>query len=173
MDDRTRQLVAELQQHAPLDAKEQRDVALTLRYLTWLAAPFDPARDPTHVTASAIVFNPDGEVLVHRHKRLGILLQPGGHVEGTERPHDAAQRELHEETGVVAGDGTFVHIDIHQGPRGHVHLDLRYRFHTADHQVLTPAAGESRHVLFILAAQLARDTDASLQRAVRAAHLKD
>lgn len=101
----------------------------TLRLLDWLADPFARDADPTHVTASAIVVDPYGRVLLHRHVRLGIWIQPGGHVEPGEDVVTAAVRETLEETGVVArpvGDGTAIlHLDIHEGPLGHVHLDVR------------------------------------------------
>lgn len=39
-------------------------------------------------------------VLLVKHKKLGIWLAPGGHVEKNELPHSAAEREFWEETGV-------------------------------------------------------------------------
>ena len=69
-------------------------------------------------------------VLLHRHRRLGIWLQPGGHVEPDERPEDAALRETVEETGFRVrhpqGGPMLVHVDEHPGPDDHIHLDLRY-----------------------------------------------
>lgn len=41
-----------------------------------------------------------GRVLLHRHRRLGLWLPPGGHVEPNELPDDAARREVREEAGV-------------------------------------------------------------------------
>lgn len=40
-------------------------------------------------------------VLLHRHRKLGLWLPPGGHVEPNELPDDAARREVLEETGVA------------------------------------------------------------------------
>ncbi|MBP7768546.1 NUDIX domain-containing protein [Candidatus Woesebacteria bacterium] len=40
------------------------------------------------------------KVLLVKHKKLGIWLNPGGHVEADELPHHAAEREFFEETGV-------------------------------------------------------------------------
>ena len=42
-----------------------------------------------------------GRVLLHRHRKLGVWLPPGGHVEPHELPDDAAVREVLEETGYV------------------------------------------------------------------------
>lgn len=42
----------------------------------------------------------DGKVLLVKHKKLGIWLNPGGHIDEDELPHQAAEREFWEETGV-------------------------------------------------------------------------
>ena len=75
-----------------------------------LPQPFDQQADPTHITGSALILGPRG-VLLHRHKRLKMWLQPGGHLEARETPWQAALREAGEETGLqlewaeVAADG--------------------------------------------------------------------
>jgi len=40
------------------------------------------------------------KVLLVKHKKLGIWLAPGGHMEPNELPHQAAEREFWEETGI-------------------------------------------------------------------------
>lgn len=42
----------------------------------------------------------DHKVLLVLHKKLNIWLAPGGHLEAGELPHQAAEREVWEETGV-------------------------------------------------------------------------
>ncbi len=41
-----------------------------------------------------------GKVLLVKHKKLGIWLNPGGHIDDGELPHQTAEREFFEETGV-------------------------------------------------------------------------
>lgn len=50
-------------------------------------------------TAAGILIA-DGKVLLIKHKKLGLWLNPGGHIEPGELPHQAAEREFFEETGV-------------------------------------------------------------------------
>lgn len=52
-----------------------------------------------HFTASALIIN-DGKVLLLHHKKLGVWLYPGGHVEKNETPEQAVKREVKEETGL-------------------------------------------------------------------------
>jgi 8-oxo-dGTP pyrophosphatase MutT (NUDIX family) len=54
-----------------------------------------------HFTATTYVVN-DGATALHEHGRLGIHLPPGGHIERDELPHEAALREVREETGLEA-----------------------------------------------------------------------
>jgi ADP-ribose pyrophosphatase YjhB (NUDIX family) len=156
--------------HQPVDRLEQHSVALLQRYLNWLPEPFSETADPTHVTASAVVLTPNDRVLVHRHKRLGIYLQPGGHIDGNEMPEVAAARELHEETGVHLEAVRLVHVDQHQGPRGHVHFDLRYLFCLPSGITeFTPDIGESTDVRLMPLSWVQSTADSSLRRAVVAA----
>ena len=50
-------------------------------------------------TAAGVLIHKD-KVLLVKHKKLGIWLNPGGHIEVGELPHQAAEREFFEETGV-------------------------------------------------------------------------
>ena len=53
-----------------------------------------------HFTASGIVINEEGKVLLINHKKLGVWLYPGGHVEPHETPDETVIREIKEETGL-------------------------------------------------------------------------
>ncbi|MHB8219481.1 MAG: PhzF family phenazine biosynthesis protein [Acidimicrobiales bacterium] len=131
--------------HHPADARESASVTRFLAELSRLDHPCDESADPVHVTASGIVVGRRGTVL-HRHRRLGRWMQPGGHVDPGESPADAARRESEEETGLSLAHGPggprLVHIDVHEAANGHTHLDLRYLLVGSDDDP-APPPGES------------------------------
>ena len=55
-----------------------------------------------HFTATGFVFNESGEILMIKHKKLGVWLPPGGHIDENELPCKAVLREIYEETGITA-----------------------------------------------------------------------
>ncbi|MPZ74122.1 MAG: NUDIX domain-containing protein [Nitriliruptorales bacterium] len=132
----------------PVDARHKVSIAEFLAALDRLPHPLDEHADATHVTASAVVVGLRG-TLLHRHKRLGLWLQPGGHVAPGEAPSDAAIRETVEETGLQPlpwpGAPPLVHVDVHPGGRGHRHLDLRYLLFAGKDDP-SPPADESQDV---------------------------
>ncbi|HTU37038.1 MAG TPA: NUDIX domain-containing protein [Acidimicrobiales bacterium] len=130
------------------EAASLREVAARQRFLAELAVleePCDEHAAPTHVTASGIVVGRRGTVL-HRHKRLGIWMQPGGHIDAGETPVMAARREATEELGLAvahpASGPRLIHLDVHDAALGHTHLDLRYLLLAPDADP-TPPPGES------------------------------
>lgn len=124
-------LARQLDEHDPVDDIERVDIERFRRELDGLADPFSRDAQAAHITGSGFVVGPRGIVL-HHHRRFGMWLQPGGHVDAGETPWEAARREVVEETGIdVAplGDAArFVHLSVHDVPSGHVHYDLRYLF---------------------------------------------
>ena len=155
--DRVRQSVATKQ---PIDDAERACIAEFLRHFDALQRPFDEHADPIHVTGSAVVIGRRGVVLM-KHKRLGIWLQPGGHIDPGETPWAGARREAYEETGLevefAGGSPELVHVDVHPGGRGHTHLDLRYLVEAADVDP-QPPEGESQEIAWF-------DWDAAVERA--------
>ena len=153
----------------PVDARHAASIEQFLAALDRLSAPLDEAADPTHVTASAIVVGPHG-TLLHKHKRMGLWMQPGGHIEPGEAPQDAAVREVREETGLEtahpAAGPRLIHVDVHPaGP--HVHLDLRYLLDGGDQQP-SPPPGESPDVRWFAWDEALAIADVALVGALRA-----
>ncbi|MFJ8051285.1 NUDIX hydrolase [Streptomyces luteogriseus] len=85
-----------------------------------------------HITASALVIDPDGgRVLLTLHRKLRMWLQMGGHCEpGDASLADAALREATEESGVPGLSllpGGPVRLDRHPiPPPCHCHFDVQY-----------------------------------------------
>ena len=128
------------------DPREAVSRERILAELARLERPFEREAGPIHVTGSAIVLGLRGVVL-HLHRRMGIWLQPGGHLEEGETPWAAALREAGEETGlpVRLRSAKLHHVDVHNAPLGHLHLDLRYLVDAEDVDP-RPPPGESQDV---------------------------
>jgi 8-oxo-dGTP pyrophosphatase MutT (NUDIX family) len=161
----------QLRGHRSREPREERALRRTLALLDWLDAPMDEHADPTHVTGSAIVRDSDGRILLHRHKRLGIWLQPGGHVDPGESCEEAALRETWEETGLRGelADADPLHVDVHEGPRGHVHLDVRWLVEVQAGATPAPPEGESQDVAWFSPSAAIDVTDLAAANAIRAA----
>ncbi|HLV19559.1 MAG TPA: NUDIX domain-containing protein [Polyangiaceae bacterium] len=137
--DRIEPLRRLLIEHRPALPNEQAFAVRMRALVTGSAAPLSRHQfEPGHFTASAFVLSPDARslLLIH-HKKLGLWLQPGGHLEPADPDApSAARREVAEEVGLddldLLVDGLF-DIDIHQIPAygaepAHEHFDLRFLF---------------------------------------------
>ena len=62
-------------------------------------APVEAEHSGRHFTVAVFVVW-RGKVLLHLHRKLGMWLPPGGHIEREELPDEAALREVLEETGL-------------------------------------------------------------------------
>ena len=124
-----------------------------------VAAPVELTR---HFTATVYLVN-DGATALHEHKRMGIRIPPGGHVDRDELPHEAGLREVREETGLeptLVDDSPAVEgpdaqslprprhtmlYDINvdeSGAVGHQHVDLIY-YARVDRRAVEPAPDEA------------------------------
>jgi len=154
----------------PVDARERESVQRFVELFDPLEQPFLEDAGPVHVTGSAIVVTTDRtRVLLHKHKRLGLWLQPGGHIDPGELPWEGALREVVEETGLPASlvDEQLVHVDVHPGPRGHTHLDLRFLVESP-HVPPAPPEGESPDVQWLQWHRAIALTEPGLEGALRA-----
>lgn len=97
----------------------------------------------------------DAKVLLHTHRKYGMLLPPGGHIELTENPNEAALREVKEECGLTVAmlspredvpamdEQGFVNLiapfyfNIHEAAPGHRHADFIY-FATSQSGAVVP-----------------------------------
>lgn len=71
-----------------------------------------------HFVATAyVVFQKRTLLLLHR--KLGLWLPPGGHIDEGELPEEAALREVYEETGLRAR--IVRPLGVHEGPRHFTH----------------------------------------------------
>lgn len=141
-----------------------------------------------HLAAGCVVLNPDKtKILVIFHKKLRKWLIPGGHVDPHEAPHEAAVREVREETGVAV---TLVPtpsdlpeydngverslplplavlrevIGVHGDTPAHTHVDFIYLAEAAE-STLSPAHTEVADVRWVTLRELkAMDTFESIQR---------
>ncbi len=127
-------------------------------------------------TISAFIFHEGrNAVLMHRHRVLGILIQPGGHIELSEHPWATMDHELQEETGYelsqlqvlqaapqIPGLVEVIHpipltVRTHDFPgttAAHFHTDLAYGFVTNEDPSGTPAEGESEEIYWLTAAEI-------------------
>jgi 8-oxo-dGTP pyrophosphatase MutT (NUDIX family) len=135
-----RAVAAMLDRHQAADSRESAFVQQTRAMLLGTARPLARSQlDPGHLTASAFVLSPDGlQVLLIHHAKLGLWLQPGGHIDADDRDvFAAARRELAEEAGVVdvqvePGFPDVLDVDVHdipasprKGEAAHRHFDVR------------------------------------------------
>lgn len=113
-----------------------------------------------HFTATTYIVN-DGATLLHEHKRLNRWLPPGGHIDRDELPHNAAVREVTEETGLNVTllteedsieSGTvrslpqprhiqLVDVNVCNGHIGHQHIDMIF-YAQSENRALTPMDDE-------------------------------
>ena len=157
----------------PADAKEDADRRAMLAFLDGLPEPFSRDQHDAHFTASALVVDPvRARTAIVHHRKLGLWVQPGGHLDAADASvADAALREVREETGLAGtlGHEGGQHLDIHEIPfrpdmPAHLHLDIRFLVVAEGDLALSEESHEVRWCTFEDAAALG---DPSLQRLLR------
>jgi 8-oxo-dGTP pyrophosphatase MutT (NUDIX family) len=171
---RTAVLARQLEAYAPPTAA----LADMRRRMLALAAGGAPSCSrvsfsPGHFTASAFVLSPDRHHLaLILHAKLGLWLQPGGHIDpGDADLVAAARREAREEVGLddleLAADGIW-DVDIHDIPArkaepAHQHFDVRFLFRSPTTSLR--AASDAEAARWVPLTELAAQSDASVARA--------
>lgn len=102
MPDLRASVVADLDRITPLDPREADELASVRAWVT-SGAPLLREQGGTpspHLVVYCCVVDGDHILLVH-HRKAGLWLPPGGHVDPGETPIQAAQREITEELGTT------------------------------------------------------------------------
>lgn len=129
---------------------------------------------PDHLTASALVVDASRtRVLLCLHRKVGLWLQFGGHIEAEDRSvAEAALREAREESGIdgvaLVGSGP-LRLDRHAAPcdsRARHHLDVQY-LATVPDGAQPRTSSESLDVRWFRADGLPDATDDAVRQLVR------
>ena len=122
------------------------------------------------VVTGFIVF--ENKVLLILHKKLGLWLPPGGHIELDEDPEEALIREIQEELGInirifgnkperMSDRTKFLHVpaflDIHKISDGHRHIGMQY-FCTTNTDKITMNEGELSDMKWFTAEEIELST---------------
>lgn len=173
------QLRALVEAFRPVDAQEAAHRQAVLGLLDTSAPCSRTQTEPGHVTASAFVVNRSWDrVLLILHGKLGLWLQPGGHVDPNDTDIVAScLREVREETGlervVVAPGAPFLFdIDVHdipenpkRGEAAHRHYDVRLLLIAVDDDV--SAGSDARDIAWVPFEEVhERGSDRSVLRAL-------
>lgn len=128
-----------------------------------------------HDSSTNSGFTEEPKILMHMHKKMGKLLQPGGHVELDESPWQAIKHEVLEESGydfdqlhvlqpfptVVLSNPDYtahpypIMVNTHKAAEGHYHTDLSFLFITSEMPNHNPGEGESTDLRWLIASELA------------------
>ncbi len=126
-----------------------------------------------HFTATTIIINKD-KALLHLHKKLGIWIPVGGHIDRDELPQETAIREAKEESGLMITlynpdkqipMGTVkqlfrpMHILLEDINPFHQHIDFIY-YAYSEIDILQPEASETTELKWFTATEINKLEDA-------------
>ena len=133
------------------------------------------------MTVSAYIVrkeNGEWKCMVHFHKKIGMLMQIGGHIELDETPWQTMAHELEEESGYrleelavlqytvdrVQEAGNVTHptpllVNTHNVGNEHYHSDLCYGFLASAEPSTTVAVGESADIRWLTLSELRSGID--------------
>lgn len=135
-----------------------------------------PNKDEHDLTITAYIVRTDTlepKVLLHMHRKLGVLLPVGGHVETLETPWQAAAHEIEEEAGyefdqlqilqpasrIKTLSKVVLHpqplsMNTHSIPGDHFHTDIEYAFVAQGEPNLAVDSEESLDIRWLTRSEL-------------------
>jgi len=130
----------------PFDAREAADQA---DILAWVASgqqlfrTAPPATPPKHLVVYFVPVDAAGRcLLLGDHRKSGLWLPPGGHIEDGEDPREAVAREAEEELGIVASSADdrpfFLTVTPTNDAISHLDVDLWFVLQVPRGAPLTP-----------------------------------
>lgn len=120
---------------SPFDEIEQEHISFTKNWIESGAEIFRTAKpatpDPHLVAYFLLIDSSSNQVLLVDHKKAGLWLPAGGHVEPNEHPRETVRREILEELGIeadfVMADPLFLTVTKTVGQTsGHTDISLWY-----------------------------------------------
>jgi 8-oxo-dGTP pyrophosphatase MutT (NUDIX family) len=177
-------LIEKLKQIRPADEQERSDIAATIEFISANPNALNMNCEAGHTVGSGLVIHPESRrVLLHKHKKLGLWLQFGGHADYETDVAQVAERETKEECGLsdlqlvslyedisIPIDVEVQNFDQRKQIPPHYHFDLRFLFVTRMPDSLVVADGESDDFWWIAIDEALRLPDdkinASLKRLI-------
>lgn len=171
----------------PFDKSEEADIIKMKKLILTHKNIFHRDCANAHVTASALVVNPNSMLfLLHRHKKLNKWLQFGGHADGETNLPRVALKEAQEEsdlndlqffpsTNAKTSPPKPIDMELQTIPKNgncaqHLHLDFRFLLLTKASTPPLPNISESQQLSFFSLQDLAaisKQLDPALNRLIR------
>lgn len=157
----------------PYDREEKEHLAFVTQWITSGAELFrlaKPATPNPHLVSYFLLLDEkEKKILLVDHKKAGLWLPSGGHVEPNEHPKDTVKREILEELSIPAEfiheDPLFLTVTKTSGQTaGHTDVSLWYVLRGDSHQPLNFDKDEFHGVRWFPIDQIPENTDTHLQR---------
>jgi 8-oxo-dGTP pyrophosphatase MutT (NUDIX family) len=141
------ELITSIEPYDGIEADHRREALAWVHSGQPLFRTDPPDRPSPHLVSYFPVCAPEARsVLLAHHRKAGLWLPPGGHVEPGEHPQSTVRREAAEELGLAARflspDPLFITVTATRGPASHVDISLWYVLTGHPDAGLVPDPGE-------------------------------